>query len=297
MSESTAVVVMSDTELTTVLQNSLYPGAKAESIKMVLGYCKAAGLDPLQKVVHIVPLWNSKLGAMQDVIMPGIGLYRVQAARTGEYAGVSEPEFGPDVEAVLGGHAITYPEWARVTVKRALKNGVIAEFTAREYWIENYASKGGKEKSIAPNAMWAKRTRGQIAKCASAQALRMAFPERIGSQPTAEEMEGKIIDVSGNIISNDQESSELLSKWLQIAESITDEAGLKAAYAEGIKEFKAANDLEGAGSFRKYVTEAGEAIKSLARKRAEAAVVDVVAEEKPKTTVELNEEMAQDIPF
>ena len=69
---------------------------------------------------------------------------------------------------------------------------LIAEFTAREFWTENYATKGGQEKSIAPNAMWTKRPRGQIAKCASAQALRIAFPE-IASAPTADEMEGKQI--------------------------------------------------------------------------------------------------------
>ncbi|MCT9017029.1 recombinase RecT [Cupriavidus gilardii] len=71
----------------------------------------------------------------------------------------------------------------------------IRAVTAIEYWIENYAAKGGKEKSVAPNAMWQKRPRGQLAKCASAQALRIAFPE-IASQQTAEEMEGKhIIDM------------------------------------------------------------------------------------------------------
>ena len=39
--------------------------------------------------------------------------------------------------------------------------------------------------------MWAKRPFGQLSKCAEAQALRKAFPDTTGSQPTAEEMEGR----------------------------------------------------------------------------------------------------------
>jgi phage recombination protein Bet len=190
--ENTALAAITEAELMEVLQSSLYPGARLESIKMVLGYCKASGLDPMQKPVHIVPMWDAKAGQMRDVVMPGVGLYRTQAARTGTFAGQTEPEFGPMVDEVIGGLRIVYPEWARVTVKKLMRNGEVAEFTAREYWIENYAVKGGKEKSIAPNAMWAKRPRGQIAKCAAAQALRLAFPE-MGAQATAEEMEGKTL--------------------------------------------------------------------------------------------------------
>ncbi len=185
---------MDEHELMEVLQSSLYPGASMASIKMVLGYCKAAGLDPMQKPVHIVPMWDSKAGSMRDVVMPGVGLYRTQAARSGECAGVSEPDFGPDTTETLGGQSITFPAWCRVTVKRRLPTGEVVEFTAKEFWKENYAVKGGKEKSIAPNAMWTKRPYGQIAKCAEAQALRKAFPE-VGSQPTADEMEGKALDM------------------------------------------------------------------------------------------------------
>lgn len=181
-------------ELIRVLESSLYPGAKRESIELVLGYCQAAGLDPLQKPVHIVPMWDSKSGQMRDVVMPGINLYRIQASRSGECAGVSEPEFGDDVTANVGGQEITYPKWCRVTVKRMMPNGMIVDFTAKELWIENYAVKGGKEKSIAPNAMWTKRPYGQIAKCAEAQAFRKAFPELAGAY-TADEMEGK--DLNG----------------------------------------------------------------------------------------------------
>ena len=190
-------LALSESELLSVLSSSLYPGANHDSIRMVLGYCKASGLDPMQKPVHIVPIWDSKAGQMRDVVMPGVGLYRTQASRSNQMAGISEPEFGPMVTEVLGGQSVTYPEWCRVTVRRLLPNGQTADFTAVEYWIENYAIKGGKEKSTAPNAMWTKRPRGQIAKCAEAQALRKAFPE-IGSAPTAEEMEGKSLDVAAN---------------------------------------------------------------------------------------------------
>jgi len=202
--------VMNEAELMAVLESSLYPGAKPESIKLVMGYCKAAGLDPIQKPVHIVPMWDSKRGAMRDVIMPGIGSYRTQASRSGQYAGVTEPEYGPDVTQDIGGGPVTFPAWCKVTVKRLLANGTIAEFSATERWIENYAVKGGKEKSVAPNAMWFKRPYGQLAKCTEAQALRKAFPE-FGAQPTNDEMEGKALEeVTGVTI--DQATGEITGK-------------------------------------------------------------------------------------
>ena len=166
---------MSQDELVAVLRSSLYPGAKDESIRMVLSYRRAAGLDPLQKPVHIVPMWDSKARAYRDVVMPGIGLYRTQASRTGEAAGVSEPEFGPTLQRPSADREITFPSWCRVTVFRLLPNGATAQFTAREFWRERTTPKGGPEKSIAPNTMWTKRPYGQLAKCAEAQALRKAF--------------------------------------------------------------------------------------------------------------------------
>jgi phage recombination protein Bet len=194
----------------------------------VLGYCRAAGLDPMQKPVHIVPMWDSKAKEMRDVIMPGVGLYRTQASRTGQCAGISEPEFGPDVDGVVGGEKIIYPAWCKVTVKRRLPDGTTADFTAVERWLENYAVKGGQEKSTAPNAMWRKRPYGQIAKCAEAQALRKAFPE-IASAPTADEMEGKPLDP------NTVEAVEI------VADPWTDDlrAGALAAASVGMDAYQA----------------------------------------------------------
>lgn len=199
----------SDVDLVSVLQNSLYPGADIGSVQMVLNYCAAAGLDPMQKPVHIVPIWDSKAKRMRDVIMPGIGLYRTQAARSGNYAGVSEAEYGPDITEKIGGVDVTYPAWCKVSVKRLLPNGQIAEFSATERWKENYAVKGGADKSIAPNAMWQKRPYAQLAKCAEAQALRKAFPE-FGSAATADEMEGKEIDMgAAEVVTEPEKPAEL----------------------------------------------------------------------------------------
>ena len=184
--ENTTVSAMTEAEMLNVLKNSLYPGAKDESIKLVLGYCKAAGLDPMQKPVHIVPISVKKSDGnyvMVDTVMPGIGLYRTQASRTGNYAGISEPEFGPTKILKVGDFSLEYPEWCRVSVKRVV-GGHIVEFTANERWLENYAT--AKRDTAMPNAMWKRRPFAQLAKCAEAQALRKAFPE-LGAQPTADE--------------------------------------------------------------------------------------------------------------
>jgi phage recombination protein Bet len=185
------VAAMSESDLLQVMRDTLYPGARMESVQMVLSYCRARGLDPMKKPVHIVPMYVG--GVMRDVPLPGITSYRIDAARTGEYDGKSEPEFGPDITREFSGvdrngkainKTVTFPAWCKVTVLRRGK-----PFVALEYWQENYATAG--RGSEVPNEMWAKRPYGQLAKCAEAQALRMAFPEEIGGQNTAEEMEGK----------------------------------------------------------------------------------------------------------
>lgn len=193
---STALAKLDDAGMIKVLGDSIYPGAKETSIRMVLAYCKAAGLDPMLKPVHIVPMSVKKPGGgyndyeWRDVIMPGIGHYRTQASRSGQYVGKSEPRFGEDITKKIGDVEVTFPKSCTVTVYRMV-SGVRCEFTATELWLENYAT-AGKDKA-APNSMWRKRPYGQLAKVAEAQALRMAFPEMISSANTAEEMEGKAL--------------------------------------------------------------------------------------------------------
>jgi phage recombination protein Bet len=250
--EGSALALQED-DLMLVLQSSLYPGASPASIKMVIGYCKAAGLDPMQKPVHIVPMWDNKAKVMRDVIMPGVNLYRTQAARSGQFAGMSEPEFGPDETATLTGQTVTFPVWCRVTVRRLLSNGSIAEFTAREFWMENYAAKGGTEKSLAPNAMWTKRPRGQLAKCAAAQALRIAFPE-IASQPTADEMEGKQIH-QDDAQAHQEGKREDLAGWIAKVRATTTDKDAAAVWASGGAAVAATKDKAAYMALRDAVVE------------------------------------------
>ena len=201
-----------DSAVLSALKSSLYTGAKDDSIQMVIEYCKACNLDPMQKPVHIMTMWDKNTKSMKDTIMPGIGLYRIQAARSNKYAGVSEPEYGDTVNTKLGGVNISYPEWCKVTVKKLIGTSIV-EFTAKEYWLENYAI--AKKDSTAPNAMWLKRPFGQLAKCAEAQALRKAFPEIITQQPTAEEMEGKSFAENTKTVVENNASQNALERYIE----------------------------------------------------------------------------------
>jgi phage recombination protein Bet len=167
--------------------NSLFPGAKAESVLMVFDYCRARKLDPLKKPCHIVPM---KVGNdWRDVVMPGIYEYRVTANRTGEYLGHSKPVYGPTIEH-LGVHA---PEYCELTVYRwNPKAQQKCEFPVQVKFTECVATAWDKEaRGPKVNARWTKAPQQMLTKCTEAAGLREAFPDELGGEHTAEEMEGQ----------------------------------------------------------------------------------------------------------
>jgi len=173
-----------------VLVEAVFPAAASpDSIVMALAYCKARNLDIFKKPVQIVPIYDAKRGGMVDTVWPGIAELRTTAMRTGSFAGFEDTEYGPMIEEDLGGAIISYPEWAQCTVYRLVAGQKVAFVGPKTFWIETYATK--KRDTKAPNAMWAKRPRGQLEKCAEAAALRRAFPEEIGNEYAAEEVEGQ----------------------------------------------------------------------------------------------------------
>lgn len=170
------------------LVDAVFPNASSvNSVILALSYCRARGLDPFKRNVHIVPIYSKDQQCMVDTIWPGIGELRTTAVRTGVYAGRARTEFGPDVTQTVGAVEITFPEWAAVTVYRIVQ-GIKVEFNGPQvYWLETYATRSRNDKS--PNEMWSTRPRGQIDKCAEAAALRAAFPEEIGGDFIPEEVQ------------------------------------------------------------------------------------------------------------
>lgn len=245
-----------DEPMWNALCTSIYPGAKADSIMMAVDYCNARNLDIMLKPVHLVPMnvkdAQTNSSAWRDVPMPGIGLYRIQAERTKNYAGADAAEFGPDVTETLitKGNAkieFTYPEWCKYTVYKQMAGGKIVSYTAIEYWKENYATEGGN--ATAPNSMWKKRPRAQLAKCTEAQVLRKAWPE-VGQEATAEEMEGKAYieakDVTPTsavpaqaINTTEKVSAEQIAALIETAKG----AGLDESYVCKVGNVKEISDL------------------------------------------------------
>ena len=126
---------------------------------------------------------------------------RTTAFRTGQYAGLPVPKFGPTIERTFKGKAgrgkskgeersltLQFPEWCRVTITRELTGKERSFVGPKVYWCEAY---GKWADTDVPNEMWSNRPVGQLEKCAEAAALRRAFPEEIGNALTAEEMEGQ----------------------------------------------------------------------------------------------------------
>jgi phage recombination protein Bet len=150
-------------------------------------------------MVHIVPMWSSEKRGYIETVWPGIAEIRTTAFRTGQYAGKEETEFGPMIEKKFEGQhrnedkvvVVTFPEWGRMRIRRTLDGVERVFMSPKVYWQETYGRLGN---STLPNDMWAKRPIGQFEKCVEAAALRCAFPEEIGNEYAAEEMEGRVID-------------------------------------------------------------------------------------------------------
>lgn len=195
------------------LMGSLFPGARAASVLMVIDYCRARKLDPMKKPCHIVPMRvkNAQTGNYEtrDVVMPGIYEYRTTAMRTGLYEGHTKPEYGPEME--VGG--VKAPAWCEMTMFRTHPDGVRQiPFPVHVDFIECVALSSGK-----PNDRWSKAPRQMLTKCTEAAGLREAFPDEFGGESTAEEMDGRETPIEAQVVQQPIKAAERISEQVKTA--------------------------------------------------------------------------------
>lgn len=192
------------------LTDAIFPAARTvDGVMLAIAYARARNLDIFKKVVHVVPMWNSSLNEEVDTVWPGIGELRTTASRTTAWAGNDECVFGPPKtlgfqdsrERKARGNQpatamreeckpFTWPEWAQITVYKMVQGVRCAFVGPKVRFTETFSGVKGLR---VPNDRWQLAPYQMLEKCAEAAALRRAFPEELGDQWTAEEMEGKTV--------------------------------------------------------------------------------------------------------
>jgi len=173
-------------EHVTLIKNTIAKGATDLELQLFLATAKRHRLDPFTHQIWLVPRWDRNadsgqkdrngqpiLGAYVRTTQIGIdGFLHIAGRDHRDFGSISLPEYGP----IVAGH----PEWARVKV---FKKG-LAEPTIAEAWWEEYSP---SDLSKAP--FWRKMPRRMLAKCATALAIRQAYPETFSGIYIPEECE------------------------------------------------------------------------------------------------------------
>jgi len=185
-------------EQLTILKNAICKGATDVELQYCLTAARRYKLDPFKRQIWFVSRWdrnadNGHGGTGANVWTPQVGidglLFMSARDHKADFGSVSEPEYGP----IVNGH----PEWARVKV---FKRGVTEPTVGVAYWDEYAPS----DMTKAP--FWRKMPRRMIGKCATALALRQAYPD-LGGLYIPEECEkiaedftpsGRAIVTAGN---------------------------------------------------------------------------------------------------
>jgi len=200
------------------LTDAVFPLAKTVgAVVLALAYCKKRRLDVFQRVVHIVPMYVS--GRTVETVWPGIAQVRITGQREEAFAGYDDCEFGEDKTETFKGKktayeddgrggstrstvdieaTVTFPEWAQFVLYKMLHGQRVRLPGPKVYFVETFASASHFGPPV-PNEKWARSPRQMLEKCAEAAAYRRAFPDVLGNEMAAEEMEGRRLDPNGSI--------------------------------------------------------------------------------------------------
>lgn len=145
-----------------MIRDAYARGANESQFRALIAIAEARGLDPRKGMVHFV-----ERGGKWSV-QPSIDYFRSAADATGLYDGQDEPVFEHDP-----------------------RTGALVSCTVR-VWRKGWSRPMGATVRLsefsAGGPMWSRMPHNMLAKCAESQALRKAFPRRLGGLYTGDEM-------------------------------------------------------------------------------------------------------------
>lgn len=149
-----------------------------------LHLCQRTGLDPFSRQIYLIGRWDKRAGRKVFTPQTGIDGYRVVANRTITRLGGT---LGYEDTLWCGKDGRWRDVWLEDEPPAAAKVTVLRD-GQRFPAVAGYREYVQTGRDGSPVGMWAKMPAGQLAKCASALALRMAFPHDLAGVYTAEEM-------------------------------------------------------------------------------------------------------------
>lgn len=176
-----------NTDEIAIVKNNIAKGATDEELKFLLTVARRYRLDPFRQQIWFVRRWDKNADSGNGakgchVWTPQVGinglLFAAARDHKNELGSIALPEYGPMITVGAGWTKTSAPEWAIVKV---FKKGNPEPTVAQAYWSE-YAP---ADLEVAP--FWRKMPRRMIAKCATALALREAYPD-LGGLYIPEEM-------------------------------------------------------------------------------------------------------------
>jgi phage recombination protein Bet len=149
-----------------------------------LHLCQRTGLDPFSRQIYLIGRYDRRAGRKVFTPQTGIDGYRVVANRTITRSGGT---LGYEDTLWCGKDGRWRDVWLSDEPPAAAKVTVLRD-GQRFPAVAGYREYVQTTRDGAPAGLWAKMPAGQLAKCASALALRMAFPHDLAGVYTAEEM-------------------------------------------------------------------------------------------------------------
>ncbi len=169
---TTALTVLGDAEYD-VLRNTICKELTKAELTMFGMICQRNGLDPFSGQICVTK--RKSKGEDRMVVQIQVDGFRALAEDTGEYDGQEEPAYSHEPHEAKSKDD-WHPHWARVVVYRRKPDGRQMSFSAKVYWSEFVQTKF--DGTVQHN--WRQMPYLMLAKCAEVQALRKAFPRKLG---------------------------------------------------------------------------------------------------------------------